>query len=133
MVVKNFIIIIFLIQISQFVYAQRTETAIDLAQEKSRLVLEAENDLLFQSDNYYTVGIAFSYTHQPLKKTPAQLILNSKSSESRSFRGFGIQQRIFTPYSIVEPNSIENDRPYSAYLLASNFSVLINLEKKLQI
>ena len=133
MVVKNFIIIIFLIQISKFVYAQRTETAIDLAQEKSRLVLEVENDLLFQSDNYYTGGIAFSYTHKALKKTPAQLILNSKSSESRSFSGFGIQQRIFTPYSIVEPNSIENDRPYSAYLLASNFSVLINLEKKLKL
>jgi hypothetical protein len=115
------------------VFGQRTETAINLTQEKSRLVFEVENDLLFQSDNYYTAGLAISYTNKYLKNTPTQLILKSKNKENFIFSGFGIQQRIFTPYSISEPSAIENDRPYSAYLLATNFSVLINADKKLKL
>jgi hypothetical protein len=34
---------------------------------------------------------------------------------------------------IVNPDSIENDRPYAAYLLATNYSVLINPSKYLKI
>jgi len=131
---KNYILLLLLIKFSVVaVVAQRTETAINLAKEKNRLVFEVENDLLFQTDNYYTAGLAISYTHQLLKKTPAQRILNSKSDENFSFSGFGIQQRIFTPYSIEEPNSVTNDRPYSAYILLTNYSVLINTKKRLKL
>ena len=60
-------------------------------------------------------------------------LLKSKSTETIRFSGFGLEQRMFTPYSILRPDSIVDDRPYSAYLLATNFSVLINPEKHLKI
>ena len=118
---------------SQLGFTQRTETALNFDANKNHIVLEVENDLLFQSDHYYTAGIALSYTHQNLKKTPAQLILKSKDPDNFTFSGFGLEQRMFTPFSIEEPDAIENDRPYSAYLLATNFSVLINPKKNLTI
>ena len=101
--------------------------------EKTCLVLEVENDLLFTTDSYYTAGMALSYTNKTLKKTPAQLILHSKNEENLSFYGFGLEHRIFTPYSIGNPSAVKNDRPYSAYFMATNFAVLINLEKKLNL
>ncbi len=84
-------------------------------------LLEVENDLLFQSDHYYTSGTAISYLNKKNKYSPAQLILKSKNMEAIRFSGFGLEQRMFTPYSILNPNSIEGNRPYSAYLLATNF------------
>ncbi len=130
---KKYILALFLLKTSFFAFGQRTETGINLTQEKSRLIFELENDMLFTTDNYYTAGLALSYTNKNFKKTPAQLILNSQNTENITFSGVGFQQRIFTPYSISEPNTIENDRPYSAYLLATNFSVLINRKKKLKL
>lgn len=124
---------VFFMIVSLFVTAQRTETAINLSSKNSRLVLEIENDLLFQSDSYYTAGLAFSYTHKNLKYTPAQLITQLFGHSDLSYNGFGIEQRLYTPYSIEEPNSIDNDRPYSAYILISNYSVILNKKRKLKI
>ena len=78
---------------------QRTETTINFHKGKSRIILEAENDLLFQSDSNYTAGLALSYTNKNLKKTLAQLILKPKSDDVLTFSGIGIQQQMFTPYS----------------------------------
>lgn len=130
---NTYIPIILFVSCSLSVIGQRTETAVYYGQEKSRLIIEIENDLLFQSDNNYTVGLAISYTNNALKKTPAQLILRSRKAEYVTFSGFGFQQRIYTPHSIVDPYGIENDRPYSAYMLATNFSVLIKPKQRLKL
>ncbi len=113
--------------------AQRTETALDFSERNSRFVLEVENDMLFSTDSYYTAGIGLAYTHKNLRKTLAQLILTPKSQKVLTFTGFGIEQRIFTPSSITEPEEIENDQPYSAYLLATNYTVIINPKKNLKL
>ena len=130
---KNYILFLLII-CNLTVVGQRTETAINFYQRNNRLVLEVENDMLFQSDNYYTSGTAISYTNKRIKKTPTQLILSLiNCKKDHTYTGFGVQQRIFTPYSIENPNSIENDRPYSAYILISNYSVLININNNLKI
>jgi len=98
-------------------FSQRTETSLNVSSSINRLYLEIENDMLFQTDSYYTAGIALSLTNKNLKKSPAQFLFKLNKHKILSFSGFGIQQRIFTPYSITAPNSIANDQPYSAYLL----------------
>ncbi len=133
MKVKVLFILVVFASAAQFSFGQRTETSVDFSEKKNRIVLETENDMLFNSDSYYTAGVAISYTHQNLKKTPAQFLLKSKSDSVYTFTGFGFQQRIFTPYSITEPNSIANDQPYSAYLLLTNYTVLVNSKKRLKI
>lgn len=130
---KNYILLLFFLKMVLLVFSQRTETAINFSSEKNRLVFEVENDALFRSDNYYTAGLALSYTHQNLKHSPAQLLTNTKKSKNYTFSGFGFQQRIFTPYEISDPESITNDRPYSAYLLLTNYSVLINSSNHLRL
>jgi hypothetical protein len=113
--------------------AQRTETAIDFSPKISRLVFEMDNDLLFNTDSYYTAGVGLAYTNKKLKKTLTQLIFKAKKHEVLSFTGFSFGQRIFTPYSITKPEQIENDQPYSAYLLATNYTVLIIPDLKLKL
>lgn len=131
--IKTVIIIICTLCLQVFAFGQRTETAINFSEKRSRIIFDLENDMLFSTDSYYTAGIGLSYTHSGLKKTPTQLLTSSKKSGDFSFSGFGIQQRIFTPSSITSPNSITNDQPYSSYLLATNFSVMINSEDHLKI
>ena len=129
---NNFIfkITILIFLLSKISFSQRTENAIYFTDKNSRLVLEIENDLLFNTDSYYTSGQAISYTNKKFKKTPSQLILNLITNKDIDITGFGFQQRIFTPYSIEHPDLIEDDRPYSAYLLLSNYSVFINSKHK---
>ena len=125
MLVKHILLIVIFFFHVQLTFGQRTETAVNFDDQTNHLTLEVENDFFFDTDQYYTAGEAFSYTHSRLKKTPAQLLMRKKDVNSISFSGFGIEHRMFTPYSIVFPDSISNDRPYSSYLMITNFSVLI--------
>lgn len=131
MLSKHYIVFFVFLLFGNLIFAQRTETAVNFDNNKNHFTIEVENDLLFKSDQYYTAGIALSYTNKNLHKTPAQFILRSKDPDNFTFSGFGVEQRMFTPYSITEPFAIESDRPYSAYILATNFSVLINPKKNL--
>lgn len=132
MSVKYFSSLFIFLFVGHVLMAQRTETALNFDDNLNHILIDVENDLLFQSDQYYTAGIALSYTHQNLRKTPAQLLLKSKSDDSFTFSGFGVEHRMFTPFSITDPYAIEGDRPYSAYFLATNYSTLINPKKNLK-
>ncbi len=113
--------------------AQRTEIALGFSPKNNRLDFELNNDMLFSTDSYYTAGIAFTYTNKKLKKTLAQLILKPRNEGVLNFAGFGIEQRMFTPTSIIQPDLIPNDQPYAAYLLLTNFSVNVNPQKKMKV
>ncbi len=126
-------ILLIFILLPTLAYTQRTEKAIDFSSHKNRLIFELENDMLFSTDSYYTAGLGLTYTHKHLKRTPAQLILKPKSEHVLTYSGFGIEQRLFTPSSIIMPDEIANDQPYSAYILATNFSVIVNQEKKMKL
>ncbi len=123
---NTLLLFIVLMLIQQNSYSQRTENAIYFSDKNSRFVLEIENDLLFNTDSYYTSGQALSYSNKKLTKTPAQIILNLITSKDIDITGFGLQQRIYTPFSIVHPFAIKEDRPYSAYFLITNYSVFVN-------
>ena len=60
-------------------FSQRTETALNMTSYKNRIYFGVENDMLFQTDSYYTAGLSLSWTNKNLKKSPAQLILKSKN------------------------------------------------------
>lgn len=130
---KESITVILVTLLGLHTFGQRTETALYFNQRNTHIHIESENDLLFQTDYYYTAGIALSYIDENLKNTPAQLILRSKKPNLISFNGFGIEQRIFTPFSIKSPYNSKDDRPYTAYIMLSNFSTIINLNKHLKI
>lgn len=125
MFLKYILLIVIFFFRFQFSIGQRTETAMNFDDHTSHFTLEEENDFFFNTDQYYTAGEAFSYTHKNLNKTPAQLLMRKRDVDNISFSGFGIEHRMFTPYSTTFPDSISNDRPYSSYFMITNFSVLI--------
>lgn len=116
----------FLFCFPMLIFSQRTETALDFSPNNSRLVFELNNDMLFSTDRYYTAGLGFSYSNKKFKKTLAQIILKPKSNEVVNFSGFGLEQKIFTPSSIVNSQAVDNDQPYSAYILLTNYAVNVN-------
>ena len=94
---RAFIVLLVLLTVCEDGLSQRIEKAIDFDQKKNHLSFEVENDMLFQSDHYYTGGLAISYTHRKLKHTPAQFIIRSKQKKSITYTGVGIEHRLFTP------------------------------------
>ncbi len=113
--------------------AQRTETAISLSSKLSRIDFELNNDMLFSTDSYYTAGLGLAYTNKKFTKTLAQFILKTKNENVINFSGFSIEQKMFTPSSIIAPKTIPKDQPYSAYLLLTNYSVNVNQAMKMKI
>ena len=132
MLFRAYIVILGLLLMSVNGLSQRTETVVNFDWNKNHFSFDIENDVLFQSDHYYTGGLAISYTHRYLKHTPAQFILRSKRKENLVYSGFGVEHRLYTPYDISDPLAIPYDRPYSSYFLVSNFSVVINPDKSLK-
>jgi len=129
---KTFSFYILFFLSSQLLFSQRTETAI-LFNNNNRINAATDNDLLFKTDHYYTVGISISSQFKNLKNTPAQLFFRQKKETQICYSGFGLEQRIFTPSSITAPANVKNDRPYAAYFLITNYSTFINLSRKLNI
>jgi hypothetical protein len=125
MLVKHILLIAIFYFNVQFVLGQRTETVLNFDDKTNHFTIEFENDVFFKTDQYYTAGEAFSYTNKKLKNTPAQLISRAITTSDISFNGFGIEHRMFTPFSTTNPELIPDDRPYSSYLMVTNFSVLI--------
>lgn len=125
MFVKYLLIVVVFYFHALILFGQRTETAVNFDGNTSHFTIEVENDFLYGTDQYYTAGEAFTYTHKNLKKTPAQLLMRKKDMDNISFSGFGIEHRMFTPFSTIFPDSISNDRPYSSYFMMTNFTVLI--------
>jgi lipid A 3-O-deacylase len=130
---KNFILAFLLLIIGIKMNGQRTESVLNFDFNTNHLYFEIENDVFLFSDHYYTGGLAIFYTNRKLKNTPAQFILRSKNLKVNYFSGFGIEQRLFTPFSISDPAEAKQDRPYSAYIMITNFSVLVNTKNKLKI
>ena len=130
---KHFYSIIVILFVFSNVFAQHFETDANFDGRTNHFTLGTENDLIFQTDKYYTAGISLSFTNSKLKKTLAQLLLPSKNGSNYVQSGFGIEYKMFTPSSIINPLAVEMDRPYSAYMLLTNFSFFVNPHKNLAV
>lgn len=70
-----------------------------------------DNDLFvsYVNDKYYSSGLFFEYRY-----------LDSKSdADTKTIRGWSLNQQIYTPYKSIIRLKSEHDRPFAAYLFTS--------------
>lgn len=84
------------------------------------------NDVVFQTDKYYTNGINLEY----ISENNFSLLHFLHNSESVSFNAVTLRQDIFTPQKMNGGEYTGLDRPFASYLLLGSRKTSLNYDKK---
>ncbi len=90
-----------------------------------------DNDVVFQTDKYYTNGLHLEFYTRRQGFPLINLFHLKNNINENSYYGFSISQDIFTP---EEKNSIKmqiGDRPFASSLLISSSKTIVNDQKKM--
>ena len=88
------------------------------------------NDVVFQTDQYYTNGINLEYITENNFTVLAPLHF-LHSTEAVSFIAVTLKQDIFTPKKMSAGEYNEQDRPFASYLLFGSQKTSLNYSRKL--
>jgi len=88
------------------------------------------NDATFRTDYYFTQGISANLVHPDLRKSPVNKILLGNKKRGLHYYGLKVAYDGFTPLSIEDQNIRYGDRPYAAYIYATQYKIQMNAIKK---
>ena len=88
------------------------------------------NDATFRTDYYFTQGISANLVHPSFRKLPVNKILIANKRRGLHYFGLKLSYDGFTPLLIEDPNLRYGDRPYAAYIYATQYTVQMNPIKK---
>lgn len=128
MTIKTFYIL--LIIFSGTLYGQE-KTADILPQ--NIISFKWSNDVIFETDYYYTNGLRFEFYFSFLKSNPVNYILLPSSDNSMKYYGLTLTQDLYTPTEVTDTLRLRADRPYAAYILLGFEKISYDRIKKLRI
>jgi len=88
------------------------------------------NDATFRTDYYFTQGISANLVHPGFRKLPVNKILLANKRRGLHYFGLKLSYDGFTPLKIDDPAIRFGDRPYAAYIYATQYTVQMNPFKK---
>jgi len=100
---------------------------------KNIISFKWSNDVIFETDYYYTNGLRFEFYFPFLKSNPINNILLPSSDNSLNYYGLTLTQDLFTPTEVTDTLRLRADRPYAAYILLGSEKVSYYRLKKLRI
>lgn len=109
------------------------------AQEKSELFPENiisfkwSNDVIFETDYYYTNGLQFEFYFPFLESNPINYILLPSSDNAIEYYGLTLTQDLFTPTEVADTSTLRADRPYAAYILLGSEKISYDRKEQLRI
>ena len=89
-----------------------------------------DNDILDNTDRYYTNGIRFDYISPFLKQSPLSWLMVPYWGQGVNYYGVSIGQNMYTPYTTKVGGIHQGDRPYAAYLFIGSFKISNDPHKK---
>jgi lipid A 3-O-deacylase len=95
---------------------------ITLGQERY-LVLQGDNDILDNTDRFYTNGLRFELILPAFSASPLSRILVPYWSSGVNYYGLSVVQNMYTPSTTKVGGILEGDRPYAAYLYLGSFKI----------
>lgn len=104
----------------------------DSGANRQWLRLELANDILFQTDKYYTNGLNLAYLTEK-EFTPQRIIHFLHGSAVISISSYSLRQEIFTPEKRKPGEYDGTDRPFAAYLLLGSRKTSLNPGNQLRI
>jgi lipid A 3-O-deacylase len=94
------------------------------------LRINFDNDILDNTDRFYTNGLRFDIVSPALGQNPVCRVLVPYRGKGMNYYGLSVVQNLYTPSS-TKLNGIQyGDRPYAAYLYLSFFKITNDLSKK---
>ncbi len=97
-------------------------TLIELSRERY-FRLQADNDLLDNTDRFYTNGILLQYICPAFSGSPLSKIQIPYWHQGINYYGMSLVQNMYTSSKTKEGGILYGDRPYAAYLYVSSFKV----------
>jgi hypothetical protein len=89
-----------------------------------------DNDILDNTDRYYTNGIRFDFISPYLKQAPLSWLMIPYWGNGVNYYGVSIGQNMYTPFSTKVGGIHPGDRPYAAYLFIGGFKITNDAGKK---
>jgi hypothetical protein len=91
------------------------------------------NDVIFETDYYYTNGLRFEFYFPFLESNPVNYILLPSPDNSLKYYGLTLTQDLFTPTEVTDTVLFKADRPYAAYILLGSEKTTYDSDKNLRI
>ena len=88
------------------------------------------NDATFRTDYYFTQGMSVNLVHPVLSKSPVNKLLLGNKNNGLNYYGIKIRYDGFTPLEISDPEIRYGDRPYAAYIYATQYKIKQDAAKK---
>jgi len=89
-----------------------------------------DNDILDNTDRYYTNGIRFDFISPFLRQSPLSWLMVPYWGQGINYYGVSIGQNMYTPYTTKVGGIHQGDRPYAAYLFIGSFKISNDPHKK---
>jgi hypothetical protein len=89
-----------------------------------------DNDILDNTDRYYTNGIRFDFISPYLRQSPLSWLMIPYWGKGINYYGVSIGQNMYTPFSTKVGGIHQGDRPYAAYLFIGGFKISNDPGKK---
>jgi hypothetical protein len=89
-----------------------------------------DNDILDNTDRYYTNGICFDFISPNLKQSPLSWLMVPYWGKGVNYYGVSIGQNMYTPFTTKVGGIHQGDRPYAAYLFIGGFKISNDPDKK---
>jgi hypothetical protein len=100
-----------------------------LSHERS-IRINFDNDILDNTDRYYTNGIRFDFISPFLKQSPLSWLMVPYWGQGINYYGVSIGQNMYTPFTTKVSGIHPGDRPYAAYLFIGSFKISNDPGKK---
>ena len=97
-------------------------SVIELSRERY-FRLQFDNDLLDNTDRFYTNGIRFEYICPAFSGSPLSRLMIPYWYPGTNYYGMSLVQNMYTSSKTKEPGILYGDRPYAAYLYVSAFRI----------
>lgn len=95
---------------------------IQLSRERF-LQINFDNDILDNTDRFYTNGIRFDFISPVFQHFPLNLLMIPYWRSGMNYYGISLVQNMYTPSTTKTGGILFGDRPYAAYLYLKSFKI----------
>ncbi|MEI6275400.1 MAG: lipid A deacylase LpxR family protein [Prolixibacteraceae bacterium] len=128
--IKHFILFTALFFSEQSLPAATSDSA--SVRKYHEILASWDNDVLMQTDYYYTQGVMAQTVLPVLERNPVNFLF-FRMKRARNYFGLAVRQEIYTPINIEATWIVSNDRPYAGTLYVRSLKVSNNEDRRIKL
>jgi lipid A 3-O-deacylase len=96
------------------------------------LQINFDNDIMDNTDRFYTNGIRFDFISPVFQRFPLNLMMIPYWRSGMNYYGIALIQNMYTPSTTKIGGILYGDRPYAAYLILKSFKITNDFTNKIR-